>query len=95
MISISKLTNFDITLQLIILSLFSEGLGNYLFGITLFTNVSTLIVYLILIHQLYTRTIFISKKLMFLLLVHEMMTSSNHKNREEDLASICCVFKGK
>lgn len=72
MISISKLkylTNFDITLQLIFLSLFSEGLGNYLFGITLFTNVSTLIVYLILIHQLYTRTIFISKKLMFLLLV--------------------------
>ena len=54
MISISKLkylTNFDITLQLIFLSLFSEGLGNYLFGITLFTNVSTLLVYLILIHQ--------------------------------------------
>ena len=62
-------SNFNITLNLIFLSLFSEGLGNYLFGITLFTNVSTLIVYLILIHQLYTRTIFISKKLMFLLLV--------------------------
>lgn len=48
---------FKLTMYCIILSLATEGLGSYLFGNLLFTDVSTLFIYIALIIQITTRTL--------------------------------------
>jgi len=50
-------SNFKLTITCIILSLASIGIGSHLFGFDIFTDVSTLFIYLTLLFQIATRTL--------------------------------------
>jgi hypothetical protein len=67
---INPRTGFSFVMTCYILSFSTEGFGNYLFGYGLFTNVSTLFIYLALVFQMITLTVRFPK---ILLIVYSLI----------------------